>query len=58
MPTPTKRNGLIKPNIKQILNKSLNDNGYFIITFLDNRNIDKLFGEKDLTFYEKDNEIM
>jgi len=52
-------------NIINILNKSLNDNGYFIITFLDNRNIDKLFGEKDLTFYEKDltfyekdNEIM
>lgn len=45
-------------NIINILDKSLNDNGYFIITFLDNIKIDELFGEKDLTFYEKDKEIM
>ena len=45
-------------NLINILNKSLLDNGYFIITFLDNTKLDNLFGNKNLSFYEKDGEIM
>jgi SAM-dependent methyltransferase len=45
-------------NIVKILDKSLIDNGYFIITFLDNIKIDNLFENKNIAFYEEDGEIM
>ena len=45
-------------NLIKILDKSLNNNGYFIITFLDNTKLDNLFNNKNLTYYEKNGEIL
>ena len=48
-------------NILEILNTSLVNNGYFIITFMDNEKIDELFrkyNNENMCYYEKDNEIL
>ena len=45
-------------NIVKILETSLKNSGYFIITFMDNKQLDKLFGEKDLVSYDEDGEII
>jgi SAM-dependent methyltransferase len=45
-------------NILEILNTVLVNNGYFIVTFMDNEKIDELFNNKDMCYYEKDNEIL
>lgn len=45
-------------NILEILNNTLINNGYFIVTFMDNEMIDNLFNNKNMCYYEKDNEIL
>jgi SAM-dependent methyltransferase len=45
-------------NIVKILETSLKNYGYFVITFMDNKQLDKLFGEKDIVSYEEDGEII
>jgi len=45
-------------SILAILNNTLIDNGYFIVTFMDNEMINKLFNNKNMCYYEKDNEIV
>ena len=47
-------------NIKKILDNSLNDDGYFIVSFLDNTEIDNLFLQsknQNMCYKEQDNEI-
>lgn len=45
-------------NILEILDKTLINNGYFIVTFMDDEMINKLFNNKNMCYYEKDNEIL
>jgi SAM-dependent methyltransferase len=45
-------------NIVKILETSLKNSGYFVITFMDNKQLDKLFGEKDLVSYDENGEII
>lgn len=45
-------------NILEILDKTLINNGYFIVTFMDDEMINKLFDNKNMCYYEKDNEIL
>lgn len=48
-------------NILKILDTSLQSNGYFVITFMDNKQIDNLFkrsNNKDMSYLEEDGEII
>jgi SAM-dependent methyltransferase len=45
-------------NIVKILETSLKNSGYFIVTFMDNKQLDKLFGQRDIVSYEEDGEII
>ena len=45
-------------SILEILNNTLIDNGYFIVTFMDNERINTLFNNENMCYYEKDNEIL
>jgi hypothetical protein len=45
-------------NMIDILDKSLKNNGRFVVTFMDNKCLDNLFGDKQIVSREVDNEIV
>ena len=45
-------------NIINVLDKTLKQGGHFIVTFMDNKCLDDLFGDKKSVSYEIDNEIV
>jgi len=45
-------------NIINVLDKTLKNGGHFIVTFMDNKCLDNLFGDKKIVSYEIDNEIV
>jgi len=45
-------------NIINILDTCLKDGGYFVVSFMDNGNLDSLFGDKTTISYEENNEIV
>lgn len=45
-------------NIINVLDKTLKSGGHFIVTFMDNKCLDDLFGDKKAVSYEIDNEIV
>jgi SAM-dependent methyltransferase len=45
-------------NIIKILETSLQDSGVFIITFMDNNQLNKLFGDKNIVSYEEETEMI
>ena len=47
-----------KANIINVLDKTLKQGGHFIVTFMDNKCLDDLFGDKKSVSYEIDNEIV
>ena len=45
-------------NVFKILENCLNDNGYFIVTFMDDQSLDNLFCNKNNVCYEENGEII
>ena len=45
-------------NVKRILDSCLKENGYFIVTFMDNQKLNELFGDKNIVSYEENDQII
>jgi SAM-dependent methyltransferase len=45
-------------NITRILDSSLKQDGYFVLTFMDNNKLNELFGDKNIISYEENDQII